>query len=213
MAAVSDAVRSNFVNSLARPGGNITGLTTIAPELAGKRLELLKETIPKLSRVAFLAHGEGSGYELFVKEAQQASANFRIQIYPVIVKRAEELVGAFGEMRKHEVSALVVQPFFIGGLGHGRRIADLAVANGFPSVSDLSQFADAGGLMSYGPDLVAQTCQAATYVEKILKGANPGDLPVEQPTKFEMVINLKTAKQLGITIPQKVLARADRVIR
>ena len=213
MAAVSDAVRSGFVVSLARPGGNITGLTTIMPELAGKRLELLKEIIPNLSRVAFLAHGGGTGHRLFVQEAQDASRTLGLQVQPLVVKSSEEFEAAFLAIAKERTGAVIVQPFFVGGLGHGRRLSELAIRNRLPTVSDLSRFPDEGGLMSYGPDLIDHTRRAAVYVDKILKGAKPADLPVEQPTKFELVINLKTAKQIGLTIPPSVLARANRVIR
>jgi len=213
MAAVSDAVRSGFVVSLARPGGNITGLTTIMPELAGKRLELLKEIIPKLSRVAFLAHGGGTGHQLFVNEAEHAGRSLKVLIQPVVIRSPQEFDHAFTAMLKEKSDAVVVQPFFIGGLGEGRRIADVAAKNRLPTVSDLSQFANEGGGMSYGPDLIDHTRRAAVFVDKILSGRKPADLPVEQPTKFELVINLKTAKQIGLAIPPNVLARADRVIR
>jgi putative ABC transport system substrate-binding protein len=213
MAAVSDAVRSGFVVSLAQPGGNITGLTTIMPELVGKRLELLKEIIPKLSRVAFLAHGGGTGHQLFVNEAEDAGSSLNVLIQPVVITSPQKFDHAISTMLKERSDAVVVQPFFIGGLGEGRRIAELAAKNRLPTISDLSQFANEGGLMSYGPDLIDHTRRAAVYVDKILKGAKPADLPVEQPKKFELVINLKTAKQIGLTIPPNVLARADKVIR
>jgi putative ABC transport system substrate-binding protein len=211
MAAVADAVRAGFVASLARPGGNITGLSNILPELAGKRLELLKEVIPKLSRVAFLARSGGG--DLFVKEAQDAGQSLGIQIQSFMIEGPKEFDAAFSAMATEKTGALVVQPFFIGALGYGPRIAGLAARSRLPSVSDLAQFANEGGLMSYGPDVLHPTRRAAIYVDKILKGTKPADLPVEQPMKFEFVINLKTAKQIGLTIPPNVLARADRVIR
>ena len=214
MAGVADAVRAGFVASLARPGGNITGLSNILPELAGKRLELLKDVIPKLSRVAFLARrGGGTAGDLFVKEAQDAGQSLGIQIQSLMVERPEEFDVAFSAMARERAGALVVQPLFIGGLGYGPRIAGLAARSRLPTVSDLAQFANEGGLMSYGPDVLDPTRRAAIYVDKILKGAKPADLPVEQPMKFEFVINLKTAKQIGLTIPPNVLARADKVIK
>jgi putative ABC transport system substrate-binding protein len=213
MASVSDAVRDGFVQSLARPGGNITGLTSIMPELAGKRLELLKDILPKLARVALLAHGGGAGQGLYVKEAQDAAQNLRVRIQPLVINGPEEFNGAFSAMVRERAGALVVQPFFIGGLGYGQRIGEIAIRNRLPSVSDLSRFPGEGGLMSYGPDLVEHTRRAAYFVDKILKGAKPAELPVQQPRKFELVINLKTAKQIGLIIPPNVLARADRVIR
>jgi len=213
MASVADAVRSGLVASLARPGGNITGLTSIMPELAGKRLELLKEIVPKVSRVAFLTlAGRGAG-RLMVKEAQDAGQSIGVQIQPLVVKGPEEFESAFSAMVRERVEALVIQPFFVGGLGHGRRIADLAIKNRLLTISDQSQFANEGGLISYGPDVVNLTRRAASYVDKILKGANPARLPVEQPKRFKMVINLKTAKKLVLEIPPSILYRADKVIR
>jgi putative ABC transport system substrate-binding protein len=214
MAGVADAVRAGFVASLARPGGNITGLSNILPELAGKRLELLKDVIPKLSRVTFLIpRGGGTASDLFVKEAQDAGQSLGIQIQSLMVEGPEEFDAAFSTMAKERSGALVVQPLFIGALGYGPRIAGLAVRSRLPTVSDLAQFANEGGLMSYGPDVLDPTRRAAIYVDKILKGTKPADLPVEQPMKFELVINLKTAKQIGLTIPPNVLARADKVIK
>jgi putative ABC transport system substrate-binding protein len=211
MAGVSDPVGTGFVASLARPGGNITGLSLQSPELSGKRLELLKEVIPKLSRVAFLVHRQDPGHRLFVKEAQDAGQGLGMQIQPVAVAGFEEIEATFPAMVRERMGGLVVQPIFVGT--HGLRIADLAARSRLPTISDPTEFADAGGLMSYGPSRSALWQRAAVYVDKILKGAKPADLPVEQPTKFELVINLKTAKQIGLTIPPNVLARADRVIR
>jgi putative ABC transport system substrate-binding protein len=213
MASVADAVRTGFVQSLAHPGGNITGLTSIMPELAGKRLELLKEIFPKLARVAFLGYAGGRAQQLYVKEAQDASQPLGIEIQPVVAKHPSDFKEVFSAMKKKQAGALVVQPVFIGGLGYGQQIAELAIVNRLPTVSDLSRFPNEGGLMSYGPDLIDHTRHAAHYVDKILKGTKPADLPVQQPTKFELVINLKTAKQIGVTIPPEVLARGNRVIR
>jgi putative tryptophan/tyrosine transport system substrate-binding protein len=211
MAGVSDPVATGFVASLAQPGGNITGFSLQSPELSGKRLELLKEVVPKLSRVAFLVHGQDPGHRLFVKEAKDAGQSLRLKIQPLAVAKVEEIQGTFSSMVKERTGGLVVQPIFIGS--HGVRIAELAAKNRLPTISDPMEFADAGGLMSYGPSRSALWRRAAVYVDKILKGARPADLPVEQPTKFEFVINLKTAKQIGLTIRPNVLARADKVIR
>ena len=213
MMGVADAVGSGFVASLARPGGNITGMTNIMPELAGKKLELLKEIVPKLSRVAFLAYGRDPAHKLFVKEAQQAAEGFGMKFQPLVITAPEEIEGAFSTMIRERAGALVVQPLFIAGLGQGQRIAGLAVKNRLPTVSDGYGFPEAGGLMLYGPDPKQLSRRAATFVDKILKGTKPADIPVEQPTKFELVINLKTAKALNLTIPQSVLFRADRVIK
>lgn len=211
MAGVSDPVGTGFVASLARPGGNVTGLSLQSPELSGKRLELLKEIIPKLSRVAFLVHRQDPGHRLFVKEAQDAGQSLGIRIQPLEAAGFEEIKGAFPAMIRERIGGLIVQPIFVGT--HGLRIADLAARNRLPTISDPTEFADAGGLMSYGPSRSALWHRAATYVDKILKGTKPADIPVEQPTKFEFGINLKTAKQIGVMIPQSVLYRADKVIR
>jgi putative tryptophan/tyrosine transport system substrate-binding protein len=211
MAGVSDPVGTGFVASLARPGGNVTGLSLQSPELSGKRLELLKEIIPKLSRVVFLVHGQDPGHRLFVKEAQDAGQSLGMRIQPLEAAGFEEIKGAFPAMIRERIGGLIVQPIFVGT--HGLRIADLAARNRLPTISDPTEFADAGGLMSYGPSRSALWQRAATYVDKILKGTKPADIPVEQPTKFEFVINLKTAKQIGVMIPQSVLYRADKVIR
>jgi len=211
MAGVSDPVGTGFVASLARPGGNITGFSLQSPELSGKRLELLKEVIPKLSRIAFLVHRQDPGYPLFVKEAQDAGQSLGIQIRPLAVAGFEEIEGTFPVMVRERMGGLVVQPIFVAT--HGLRIADLAARNRLPTMSDPIEFVDSGGLMSYGPSRSALWQRAAIYVDKILKGTKPADLPVEQPTKFEFVINLKAARQIELTIPPNVLARADRVIR
>jgi putative ABC transport system substrate-binding protein len=150
---------------------------------------------------------------LFVKEAQEAAERFRIKFQPVVIAGLEEFESAFSAIIKERAGALVVQPLFIGFLLQGRRIAELAARNRLPTLSDVNQFAEEGGLMVYGPDRVALFRRAATSVDKILKGSKPADLPVEQPKKFELIINLKAAKQIGLTIPPSVLARADKVIR
>ena len=213
MAAAADPLGSGFIASLARPGGNITGMSNIMPELAGKRLELLREILPNLSRVAFLAHGGDTAHKLFVKEAQVAADGFRMKLQPLVIGGPEGIESAFSAMTRERAGALIVQPLFINNLGQGPKIAELAVKNRLPTASDGALFAEAGGLMYYGPDSLPLFRRAATYVDKILKGTKPTDLPVEQPTKFEFIINLKTAKQIGLTIPPNVLARADRVIK
>jgi putative ABC transport system substrate-binding protein len=213
MIAVADAVGSGFVASLAQPGGNITGTSNILPELASKRLGLLKEILPKLSRVAFLAYGPDPAHKLFVKEAQEAAQSFKMRFQPLVLAGVNEIEGAFAAMNKERAGALIVQPLFISALGQGPRIAELAAKNRIPSISDGFQFAEAGGLMFYGPDSIAVYRHTATYVDKILKGRKPADLPVEQPMKFDFVINLQTAKKIGVDIKQSVLFRASKVIQ
>ena len=213
MMGVGDPVRSGFVASLARPGGNITGMSNMMPELAGKRLDLLREIRPKISRLAFLAYSPDPLHKVFVKDAQEAAERLKIQLRPVVIDKVEEIEAGFSTMNRERAEALIVQPLFISNLGQGQRIADLALKNRLPTVSDGGGFAEVGGLLFYGPDQKPMFQRAATFVDKILKGAKPADLPVEQPTKFEFVINLKTAKALNLTIPQSVLFRADKVIK
>ena len=210
MGVAADPVGTGFVANLARPGGNITGLSLMSPDLAGKRLELLREVLPGIARVAFLASGRSPAGRLFVQETQVAAQKLGVQIQPVVVGGPEEFESAFAAMRRERAGALIVQPLFTE---HRQRIVALAARHRLPIISDSREFADAGGLMSYGPNLREIYRRAATYVDKILKGAKPADLPVEQPTRFEMVINLKTAKALGLTIPPSVLVRADQVIQ
>jgi putative ABC transport system substrate-binding protein len=213
MFSVADAVGSGFVANLARPGGNMTGVTNIMPELAGKRLELLREILPKLSCVAFLAYEPDPAHKLFVKEAQQAAERLGMKLQPLAITAVDEIESAFSAMTKERAGALVIQPLFSSNLGQGKKIADLALRNRLPTMSDGGGFPEAGGLMLYGPNQIHLARRVAVFVDKILKGAKPADLPVEQPTTFEFVINLKTAKALNLTIPQSVLYRADRVIR
>ncbi len=209
----ADPVGMGFVASLAQPGGNITGGSGILPELAEKRLGLLREILPKLSRMAFLAYGPDPAHKLFVKQAQDAAQSFKMRFQPLVLERPDEIEGAFSAMKKERAGALIVQPLFISGLGQGPRIAELAAKNRIPSISDGFQFAETGGLMFYGPDTLALFQRAATLVDKILKGRTPADLPVEQPMKFDFVINLQTAKKIGVDIPQSVLFRASKVIQ
>jgi putative tryptophan/tyrosine transport system substrate-binding protein len=213
MPAASDPVGDGFIASLARPGGNITGMSAMILEIEGKRLELLREIIPSIARVSFLNYGTDLTAQRSTQEAQDAGRRMGIRIQLLLISDAKDLEGAFSAMVKERANALAVQPLLITNIGQGRRIAELAVKNRLPTVADSKDFIDAGGLLSYGPDRLALWSRAATFVDKILKGAKPADLPVEQPTKFELVINLKTAKQIGLIIPPNVLARADKVIR
>jgi putative tryptophan/tyrosine transport system substrate-binding protein len=213
MSSAADPVGIGLVASLARPGGNITGLSMQSPELAGKRMELLTEIIPKLVRVAFLAYGPDPAHRLFVKEAQEAAESLKMQIQLLVLGNPGEIEGAFSKMLRERAGALVIQPLFVGGLGQGRRVVELATKNRLPTISDGTQFAEQGGLIYYGPSRIELARRTAALVDKILKGAKPAELPVEQPTKFDLVINLKAAKQIGLTIPPNVLARADKVIR
>ncbi len=211
MRSTSDPVRSGFVASLARPGGNITGLWSISGELIGKRLELLKEVVPGLSRVAVLwKSGRRSGVRF--KKTEVAARALGLQLQFLQVRDPSDFQGAFEAATREQAGALITLRTPITVL-HRKQIADLALESRLPAVYDDRRFVLAGGLMSYGTNLAALHRRAATYVDKILKGAKPADLPVERPTKFELIINLKTAKQLDITIPPEVLMRADKVIK
>jgi len=205
-----DPVAVGLVDSLARPGGNITGFTTISAVLTGKRLELLKETIPKLSRVAVLWDPKDPSSGQDWKESQLAARELGLQVHSMEVSSPNDFESALKKATKAGSSALTVpdSPLFLP-----KRIADLATKNRLPAIYHREDFVDNGGLMSYGPDRADPYRRAAFYVDKILKGAKPADLPVEQPTKFELVINFKTAKVLGLTIPPIVLMRAERVIK
>jgi putative ABC transport system substrate-binding protein len=211
LASGSDTVASGLVNSLARPGGNITGLDQIAPELGGKRLELLKEIVPILSRVAVLWNPQNPASTLNWKELQLPARQLGIQLHSLEVRSPTGFDKAFEAATRARAGALAIMPdpVFVTNL---KRIADLAAKSRLPAIFHLREFVDAGGLVAYGPDRSDLFRRAATYVDKILKGARPADLPVEQPTKFELVINLKTAKALGLTIPPSLLQRADQVI-
>jgi putative ABC transport system substrate-binding protein len=213
---VGDPVTSGLVTNLARPGGNVTGLSSLGPELVSKRLELLKQAVPGVSRVAVLflpgALGERTDKEM-LKAADVAARALGVQPQFIEATRdPDEFARAFSEMTSARAGALTVLPSNRFSREH-RRLVDLAAKNRLPAVYVSREFVDAGGLMSYGANEADLFRRAATYVDKILKGAKPGDLPVEQPTKFELVINLKTAKELGLTIPQTVLAHADEVIQ
>ena len=208
MVAVGDPVATGLVPSLGRPGGNITGVSSIAPDLEGKRLELLREVLPKLSQIAVLWNPANLFHVGSVKQMRAAAQILGIKVEFFGVQVSEELSAAFAAIVKERAQALVVlaDRVFL----HGRaRIMDFAAENHLPSVVTHQELVESGGLLSFGPNYPDMHRRAATYVDKILKGAKPGDLPVEQPTKFELVINLKTAKALGITIPQSVLGRAE----
>jgi putative ABC transport system substrate-binding protein len=214
-ATAADPVGSGLVTSLARPGGNITGLSILSPELVGKRLELLKQAVPGVSRVAVLwqpgGHDERTDKDI-LKDAEVAARALGVRLQVVEARGPEDFDRAFSDMTRARAGALTVLTGIMF-LNERRRLVDLATKNRLPTVYPYREFVDAGGLMAYGPNLADLYRRAATYVDKILKGAKPGDLPVEQPTKFELVINLKTAKALGLTIPQSVLGRADEVIQ
>src|SRR2546422_1281442 len=207
-----DPVAAGLVDSLARPGGNITGFTRMGTVLVGKRLELLKETIPKLSRVALMWNPQDPGSRQEWKESQLPARELGLQLHSMEVSSADKIDSAFNETAKAGSGALAAasSPLFTT---NQKRIADLAKKYQLPAIHSRGDQVDSGGLMSYGADQAESYKRAASMVDKILKGTKPADLPVEQPTKFELVINLKTAKQIGLTIPPNVLARADKVIK
>jgi putative ABC transport system substrate-binding protein len=208
----TDPMGTGFVASLARPGGNVTGLSNISSELSRKRLELLREAVPGLSRVAALWNPDVRGALLDYKETEGAARLLRLELQSVEVSRAEDLDRAFSAVTKQRAQALVLPGANPVGFINRGKIATFAQRNRLPSMYPTREYVEAGGLMSYGPSLPDLFRRAATYVDKILKGAKPADLPVEQPTKFELVLNLKTAKALGLTIPPSLLQRADQVI-
>jgi putative tryptophan/tyrosine transport system substrate-binding protein len=202
------ALERGLAESLAKPGGNVTGLTVLAADLSGKRVELLKEAFPKRRRVAALWSKVGLGF----KETQDAAKALSVRLHPIELRQADDIDKAFGEMSKAHVDALFVVLSPLVTL-HSKRIAELALKHRLPGMYPTRQFAEEGGTAAYGPLISDLYRRAATYVDKILKGVNPADLPIEQPMKFEFIINLKTAKQIGLTIPANVLARADKVIK
>ena len=212
MVLVADPVAFGFVASLARPGSNITGFAFLLPEISGKRLELLKDTIPELTHVAVLWNAANTYKAVDLKEVQAVGDALRVAVHTFPVRGPSDFDEAFKTAIKRRTGGLLTldDPFT---LAHRTRIVDLALRHRLPAVYAVSPFVDAGGLMFYGPDRGDQNRRAATFVDKILKGTKPTDLPVERPTKFELIINLKTAKQIGLTIPPNVLARADRVIK
>ena len=212
MANIGDPVSEGFVASLAHPGGNITGLSNLAPELSGKRLEVLREVVPKLSRVAVLRTSTIPGSSELIRDLEPAAKAFKVQLQYLDVLDPKDIETAFRAASKGRADGVLT-------LGSGiivsqrAQIVALAAKNRLPAIYHQGRFVEEGGLMYYGVNLLDLDRRAATYVDRILKGAKPGDLPVEQPTKYEFIINLKTAKQISLTIPQKVLARADRVIK
>ena len=207
-----DPVGNGFVASLAHPGGNITGLSSLAPEISGKQLQLLKETVPKLSRVAVLGTSSAPGQAILLREIGLAAAPFGVQLQSLDVQGPKDIETAFRAASEQRAEAFIV---LASGVLNPQipRISEYAVKNRRPVIYAAPQFVEAGGLMFYGVNLADLDRRAATYVDKILKGAKAGDLPVEQPKKFELIVNLKAAKQIGLTIPPSVLARADRVIK
>jgi putative tryptophan/tyrosine transport system substrate-binding protein len=208
-----DPIGNGFVTSLARPGGNITGLSSLGADLSGKRLELLKEVLPKLSRVAVLGNSANTGNGIQLRETERAAEAFRMQLQYLDVLSAKDIETAFREASKERADAVFVLGF-PGPLSDRTLLAQHAVKSRLPAIyPQINYVEEAGGLMSYGTSFADLELRAATYVDKILKGAKPGELPVEQPKKFEFVINLKAAKQIGLTIPPNVLARADKVIK
>jgi putative tryptophan/tyrosine transport system substrate-binding protein len=212
MAQDSDPVENGFVASLARPGGNITGLSVLSPELSGKQLELLKEIVSKLSRVAVIGNSNEPANPKTLKEIELVAGSFGVQLQPLDVRGSKDIETAFRAATKAHADALIVLASAIV-TDHRTKIANLALKSRLPAIYSSSIWVDDGGLMSYGTSLNDLSRRAATYVDKILKGARPADLPVEQPTKFEFIINLKAARQIGLTIPPNVLVRADKVIK
>jgi putative ABC transport system substrate-binding protein len=207
-----DAVDAGLVASLARPGANVTGMSFFASTLAGKRVELLKEALPGISRIAVLANPGHAGIQIELRETQTVARALGMSVQYQTAQVSNDFSPAFDAIAKYRVNALITFPDGVM-LAHRQEIAEFAAKQRLASVSGWSEFADAGGLMTYGPNFLNSWRQVAVFVDKILKGAKPADLPVEQPTKFELVINLKAAKQIGVTIPPNVLARADKVIK
>jgi putative ABC transport system substrate-binding protein len=207
-----DPVEAKLVTSIARPGGNLTGVTFLALELVGKRLELLRELLPRLSRVAVVANQEHPGERAEFRESQAAAERLGLKIQYVSVRTVGDFEGAFSQMERDGAEAIVAFPDLLI-MRQAKAIAEFATKRRIPAVSGWPDFAVAGNLMTYGPNLDESYRIVAVYVDRILKGARPADLPVEQPTKYQFVINLKTAKALGLTIPHSVLVRADEIIQ
>ena len=212
MAFSGDPVGTGLVASLAKPGGNITGLSDIGPEISGKQLELLKEAFPTISRVGFFLNPSNQGNRLRLKAAEVTAGELKVQIQALEVRSANDFEKAFSTIRKGQTQALMTLRDPAINVNQ-KRIVEFAAENRLPTMHIDKEPVEAGGLMSYGPNVPDLFRRAAIYVDKILKGAKPADLPVERPIKFEFVINLKTAKQIGLTIPPNVLARADKVIK
>jgi putative ABC transport system substrate-binding protein len=208
----SDPVANGFVASLARPGGNITGLSTLSPELSGKRLEILKEVVPRLSRVAVLGTSTTPGYAPNLKELELAAGALKVKLQYLDVLDPKDIKTAFQAAKKGRAQAVLV---LSSGVVSSQRtqVVELAVKNRLPAIYTDNRWVDAGGLMTYGVSITDLERRTATYVDKILKGRTPADLPVEQPMKFEFIVSLPAAKQIGLTIPPNVLVRADKVIQ
>ena len=210
-ALANDPVNAGLVASLARPGSNLTGLTNTGPDISAKRLQLLKEMLPQISHIALLWNASNPMVARQVSETEVAARTLKVQLHVVAIRGPNDFESAFSAITKARVSGLVVIADVLTA-AHRERIAALAIKNRLPVISEFRNFADSGALLTYGPSAPDAGRRAAYFVDKILKGAKPADLPVEQPTKFELVINLKTAKALGLTIPQTVLLQADQVI-
>lgn len=210
MVNVADPVGSGFVKSLARPGGNITGTSTVIHELGPKQLEILIAVVPGLARVAVLVHPDVPDHFPLLRSIESAAKRLRIEIVPAEARDGQEIENAFSNMARRGAQAIIATagPFVV----HRRRIAELAAKHRLPSIAASRQYAELGGLLSYGPDPIEPYRRAATFVDKIFKGARPGELPVEEPTRFQTLVNGRTAKLLGISIPQSILVRADKVI-
>jgi len=212
IATTPDPVRLGLVASLARPGGNVTGVISLSSDLTGKRLELLKQLLPRAARVAVLNDPDNRSSEFIMRDAESVAKSLGVVVQGVDARGQAEFDAAFSAMKRARADAVILAvntPF----IAHRRRLAELAVSHRLPMMAAAREYAEAGALLSYGTDYPDRFRRAATYVDKILKGAKPGDLPIEQPTTFELVINLKTARALGLTIPQSVLGRADEVIQ
>jgi len=213
MANATDPVGTGFVSSLARPGGNVTGLSALSPELAGKRLALLRDLVPALERVAIVWNPDVRGALFDYKETEAAARALRVRLQSVEVSRAEDIARAFSAITEQRAQAFIVQTPNPVLFAHRRQLVDFARKSRLPSMYGQKEFADAGGFISYGPNTAALWRRAAGYVDRILKGAKPADLPVEQPSIFELAVNLKTAKDIGIAIPPTLLQQADHVIQ
>ena len=212
MAQVNDPIAAGFVANLARPGGNITGLSVMAPELSGKQLEILREVVPRLARVAVLGSSTQPGNAEALKQTEVAARGLKVQLRYLDVREAQGIEPAFQTATKNHADALLLLNSPVLFVGRAQ-IVELATKNRLPAIYYATEYVEDGGLMTYAPNVVELWRRSASHVDKILKGAKPADLPVEQPTKFELVINLKTAKQIELAIPPNVLARADRVIK
>jgi putative tryptophan/tyrosine transport system substrate-binding protein len=212
MAFDNDPVGNGLVASLARPGGNITGLSNIAPEISGKQLELLKEVVPRLSRIAVFGNTKEPANLQSLKEAEIAAGAFKVTLQYVDILSPDEIESSFLAANKGRAEAVIILGSFILN-PHRAQVAKLAVGNRLPAAYNAIEWVEAGGLMSYGTSFPDLFRRAGAYVDKILKGAKPAEMPIEQPQKFELIINLKAAKQIGLTLPPNVLARADRVIK